>query len=46
MERAKAKRTNIILSREHVGHRKYPLPTTQQVTVPMEIIRWSILKSD
>ena len=46
MERAKAKRANIVLSREHIGHGKYPLPTTQQAAVPTEIIRWSILKSD
>ena len=35
-----------ILQREHIGHSKHPLPTTQEETLPMDITRWSILKSD
>ena len=31
---------------EHTGHSKHPLPTTQEKTLHMDIIRWSILKSD
>ena len=41
--RAKANR---LLPREHAGHSKHPLPTTQEKTLHMDIIRWSILKSD
>ena len=41
--RAKANRS---LPREHTGHRKHPLPTTQEKTLHMDITRWSILKSD
>ena len=36
----------IVFSREHTGHRKHPLPTTQEKTLHMDITRWSILKSD
>ena len=32
--------------REHTGHSKHPFPTTQEMTLHMDIIRWSILKSD
>ena len=32
--------------RERSGHSKHPLPTTQEKTLLMDIIRWSILKSD
>ena len=35
-----------VLPREHTGHSKHPLPTTQEMTVHMDITRWSILKSD
>ena len=35
-----------VLPREHTGHSKHPLPTTQEKTVHMDITRWSILKSD
>ena len=28
------------------GHSKHPLPTTQEMTLHMDITRWSILKSD
>ena len=41
--RAKASR---VLPREHTGHSKHPLPTTQEKTLHMHITRWSILKSD
>ena len=41
--RAKAKR---VLPREHTGHSKHPLPTTQEMILYMDIIRWSIPKSD
>ena len=32
--------------REHTGHSKHPLPTTQEKTLHMDITRWSIPKSD
>ena len=35
-----------VLPREHTGHSKYPLPTTQENTLHMDITRWSIPKSD
>ena len=41
--RAKANR---LLPREHIGHSKHPLPTTQEMTLHMDITRWSIPKSD
>ena len=41
--RAKANR---VLPREGTGHSKHPLPTTQEMTLHMDIIRWSISKSD
>ena len=41
--RAKANR---VLPRERTGHRKHPLPTTQEKTLHMDITRWSTLKSD
>ena len=41
--RAKANR---VLPREHTGHSKHPLPTTQEKTLYMDITRWSTLKSD
>ena len=31
-----------VLSREHTGHSKHPLPTTQEKTLHMDITRWSI----
>ena len=40
--RAKANR---VLPREHTGHGKHPLPTTQEKTLHMDITRWSIPKS-
>ena len=41
--RAKANR---VLPREHTGHSKHPLPTTQEKTVHRDITRWSMPKSD
>ena len=32
--------------REHTAHRKHPLPTTQEMTLHMDIGRWSVLKGD
>ena len=37
---------NRVLSREHNGHSKHPFPTTQEMTLHMDITRWSILKSE
>ena len=34
------------LPREHTGHSKHPLPTTQEKTLHMDITRWSTPKSD
>ena len=41
--RAKANR---VLPRERTGHRKHPLPTTQEKTLHLDITRWSTPKSD
>ena len=41
--RAKANR---VLPREHPGHSKHPLPTTQEKTLHIDITRWSTPKSD
>ena len=41
--RAKANR---VLPRECTGCSKYPLLTTQETTLHMDVTRWSILKSD
>ena len=41
--RAKA---NSILRRERTAHSKHPVPTTQEMTLHMDITRWSTLKSD
>ena len=35
-----------VLPREHTGHSKHPVPTTQEKTLHMDIIRWPIPKSD
>ena len=40
--RAKANR---VLPREHTGHSKHPLPTTQEKTLHMDIPRWPTPKS-
>ena len=34
------------MTRKGTGYHKYPLPTTQEMTLNMDITRWSILKSD
>ena len=36
----------IVLPREHTGHSKHTLPTTQEKTLHMDITRWSTPKSD
>ena len=41
--RAKANR---VMPEEHTGHNKYPLPTTQEKTLHMDITRWPTPKSD
>ena len=43
MSRAKANR---VLPREHTGHSKHSLPTTQEKTLHVDITRWSTPKSD
>ena len=35
-----------VFLREHTGHSKHPLPTTQEKTLHMDNTRWSIQKSD
>ena len=39
-------KANRDLPREHTGHGKHPLPTTQEKTLHMDITRWSIPKSE
>ena len=39
-------KANRVLLRQHIGHSKHPPPTTQEMTLHMEITRWSILKPD
>ena len=41
--RAKANR---VLTRKHAGHSEHPFPTTQEMTLHMDITRWSQPKSD
>ena len=41
-----AKQRLTVLPREHTGHSKHLLPTTQEMTLHMDITRWSIPKSD
>ena len=36
---------NRVLPRKCTGHRKHPLPTTQEKTLHMDITRWSTPKS-
>ena len=43
LSRSKANR---VLTRRLTGHSKQPLLRTQENTLHMDIIRWSILKSD
>jgi len=33
---------NIVLPKEHSDHSKLPLPATQEMTLHMDITRWSI----
>ena len=40
------KRLTEFLPREHTGHSKHPLPTTQEKTLHMDITKWSTPKSD
>ena len=42
---SKAK-ANWVLLKERTGHSKHCLPTTQEMTLHMDITRWSVLKSD
>ena len=44
-KRSKSK-ANRVLPREHNSRSKHPLPTTQEKTLHMDIIRWSILILD
>ena len=39
-------KANRVLQREHTGHSKHRLPTTQEKTLHMHITIWSLLKSD
>ena len=39
-------KTNRVMPREHTGHSKQPLPTTQEKTLHMDIARWSTPKWD
>ena len=39
-------KSNRVLPREHTGHSRHPLPTTQENTLHMDITRWSTPKSD
>ena len=39
-------KANRVLPRECTSHSKHPLPTTQEITLHMDITRWSIPKSD
>ena len=45
MEWSRSK-ANRVLPREHTGHSKHPLPTTQEKTLHVDITRWSTPKSD
>ena len=39
-------KANRVVLKEHTGHSKHPLPTTQEMTLHMDITRWSTPKSD
>ena len=41
-----SEKTNRGLLRENTGHSKHPLPITQEMTLHMDVTRWSIPKSD
>ena len=36
----------VVLPKEHAGHNKYPLPTTRENTLHMDITRWPMPKRD
>ena len=38
-------KVNRVLPRERTGHSKHLLPTTEEMTLHIDITRWSILKS-
>ena len=38
-------KTNTVLPREHTGHSKHPIPKTKEMTLHMDITRWSTRKS-
>ena len=38
-------KTNRLLPREHTGHNKHPLPTSQETTLHMDITRWERWRS-
>ena len=44
--RNEAGHTNRVLPRKCTGHKKHPLPTTQEKTLYTDITRWSTPKSD
>ena len=37
-------KVNRVLPKEHTGHSKHPLPTTQEKTLHVDITRWSTPK--
>ena len=39
-------KANRVLPRKSTGHSKHPLPTTQEMTLPMDITRWLTPKSN
>ena len=39
-------KANRVLRREHTGHSKHPLPTTQEKTLHKDLTRWPTPKSD
>ena len=39
-------KANRVVLKEHTGHSKHPLPKTQEMTLHMDITRWSTPKSD
>ena len=41
-----AGQANRVLPKEHTGHNKHPLQTTQEKTLHIDITRWLTLKSD
>ena len=39
-------KANRVLPRDYTGHRKHPLPAIKEMTLHVDITRWSIPKSD